>query len=413
MRSVAALLALGVLLGGCSERERANPFDPSNPGTHGRPAGFMAVAGSGYVQLRWQSPVGIDLEGFHLKRRAQGDSVYRVLVTRIQPLSTTFLDTNVSNDRRYDYRLSYIFDGEISAVAAEDFATPGRLRPWVSDAGASEVLLLSADGRRVVFAERGFSSPVPLAVDPADGRVWVGDNYTGEVTLLLFGTRVRITSFLRPIAIALDPRDGSAWVCDENLGEVGHYTRDGVRATPPRIGPFSLPIASAIDPVDGTIWVCDNGARQVQVFNADGTRRRTIDTPRPSRIAIHPVTRDAWVTSFEQGVVLRLPYDGLGFEQFDGFRGPIGIAVDGARNRVWVAEAVAGRVLALDTDGTIERAVTGYPEAREIAVDPHTGNAWVVVARTRRIAVVTPEGAEIGAVEGLAGPLGIALDPGR
>ena len=115
MRTVAALLALGVLLGGCSERERANPFDPMNPSTGGRPAGFKAIAGSGYVQLRWQTPVGVDLTGYHLRRRAQGDSVYRVLVNAIHASQTSFLDTNVQNDQRYDYRLSFIIDEQISS----------------------------------------------------------------------------------------------------------------------------------------------------------------------------------------------------------------------------------------------------------------------------------------------------------
>jgi NHL repeat len=413
MRPVAALLALGILLGGCSERERANPFDPLNPNTGGRPAGFKAIAGSAYVQLRWQAPVGVDLTGYHLQRRAQGDSVYRVLVNHISASQTTFLDTNVQNDLRYDYKMSFIIDEQISPIVAEDYATPGRLRPWATDGGTSEALLLSADGRHVVLAERGFDSPGAIAVDPFDGRVWVTDSFAGEVVLLLFGTRAILGGFRKPIAVGLDPRDASAWVCDEFQGEVRHFTRDGLPDTPPLIGPFGLPIAVAVDGTDGSVWVCDNGARQVQVFDESGVRRRTVDTPRPSRISIHPVTRDAWITSFEQGVIMRLSADGLDFDQFGGFRGPIGIAVDGTRNRVWVAEAVAGRLLALRMDGTIELALNGYPEAREVAVDPNTGNAWVVVPRARRIAVVNPDGHEVGAVEGLTTPVGIAIDPGR
>jgi DNA-binding beta-propeller fold protein YncE len=413
MRSVAAVLVAAGLLAGCSERERANPFDPLNPQTGGVPAGFVAVAGSGYIQLRWQVPVGIDLIGYRLARRAAGDTAYRVLSERLAPNSSLFTDFNVANGRRYDYRLSYIFDTGVAPAGAEDFATPGPLRPWVTDSDVAQALQLSADGRHIVLAEQGFVSPGPVAVDPSDGRLWVGDTYTGNLSIFASGTRVNISSLESAIAIAIDPRDHSAWVCDEHLGEVAHFRSTGDRAVPPRIGPFSYPIDVAVDPNDGTVWVCDNDARQVQVFRSDGVRLRTIDVPRPSRIAVHPVTQDAWVTSFESGVVLRLSVDGVESETFPGFRGPIAIAIDGPRQRVWVADALAGQVVALHESGTVQHVISGQLEVRDIAVDPHTGNAWTVLPRLRRVSVLSPDGAEIAATQGLRSPAAIALDPGR
>ena len=71
MRRLLPILASAtLLLAGCSRRERANPFDPLNPSTSGRPSGFVALAGDREVRLRWQAVQGNSLSGYQIFRRA-------------------------------------------------------------------------------------------------------------------------------------------------------------------------------------------------------------------------------------------------------------------------------------------------------------------------------------------------------
>ena len=413
MRALTALLILALFATGCSRRDRANPFDPGNPSTRGRPAGFVALAGNSNVVLRWQRLEGEQL-GYRLARRVQGDSLFRVLVELLSPTATSYGDFGLLNGRRHEYRLSFVFEGGPAPSGAEDFGTPGPLRPWVTAFGSGELLRLTADGRRVMSSDPFFVNPTAVAVDPAQGLVWVSDPFSGVVVRINPGNgeRLLINDPDLPGAIAIDPIRHTAWVCDERQSEVAQFRIDGGPGLPPAIGPVDLALSVAVDPIDQSLWVCDNGARAVRQFSSSGAPRWASTLPRPSRIAIDSLTRTGWVTSFESGAVMIVAANGAVLDTLRGFSGPIGIAVDARRGRVWVADAVAGTIVALQRDGTVERRITGFPEVRELAVDLSTGNVWATVPGDGRVVVVSPAGAIVTQIGGISLPHAIALDPG-
>lgn len=413
MRALAALLIAALALVSCSRRERANPFDPANPQTRGRPSEFVAQAGNGLVVLRWRNPGAIDLAGYRLQRRRAGQTEYQTLVERLPATTTSYGDFGLLNGTRHEYRLAYVFAAGVSPVAAEDFATPGPLRPWITDVGTGELLELTADGRHVRGVDRDFVSPVHLAVDGTTGDVWVGDSYTGDVTLLNgSGERRVITSLLRPAGLAIDPVDHGLWICDEQLDEVARFLPSGEAGTPPRIGPLELPLDVAVDPVANLVWVCEHGDQRLRAFRRNGVAAFSADVPRPSRVAVDSLTHEAWMTSFERGLVVRVSSAGFPTDTVSGLRGPIGVAVDARRGAIWVADAIAGQVVILDRGARVVRRVGGLAQPREIALDLATGNAWVVTAGDGRVVVLSPEGVEIASQAGFSEPYDIALDPG-
>lgn len=413
MRVLAALLIAALALVSCSRRERANPFDPANPDTRGRPAGFVAQAGNGLVVLRWRNPGAIDLAGYRVQRRLAGQTDYATLVELLPATATSFGDFGLLNGVRHEYRLAYVFAEGVAPVAAEDFATPGPLRPWITDVGAGELLELTADGRHVLAVDRGFVSPAHLAVDGATGDVWVGDSYTGDVTVLnTSGQRRVITSLLRPAGLAIDPLDHSLWVCDEHFDEVAHFLPSGEAAAPPRIGPLELPLDVAVDPVANLVWVCENGDPSLRAFRRNGVAVFDVAVPRPSRVAVDSLTHDAWTTSFERGLAVRVNSAGFPTDTVTGLRGPIGVAVDSRRGAIWIADALANQVVVVDRGARIVRRIGGLAQAREIALDLATGNAWVVTPGDGRVVVLSPEGVEIDSQAGFESPYDIALDPG-
>jgi DNA-binding beta-propeller fold protein YncE len=411
MRLALALLAL--LLVGCSSREHLNPFDPDNPETHGRPSGFVALAGSAVITLQWQHATAAGLLGYRVERRIEGDSTWTV-IGELPASATGFGDFGVRNGVDHHYRLYFVFSAGTALLPAEDTATPGPLRPWTADLDAGLLLRLTPDARHAAFSVADFDGPTQVAVDPVSGIVWTCDTIGQRVVLLVPGLpapRV-IGPIPDPIAVAVDPADATGWICDASNDRVIHVDSNGIPASPQIVSPVRDPVAIAVDPRDRTVWVCENEGNELRRFDRDGAPMWGADMPRPSRVAIDSTTGGAWVTSFNAGQVRVVTSQGVVVDTIGGFRGPIGIAVDWYRGRIWVAEAAADRVVALHRNGSEEFRVGGLGEPREIAVDLRTGDAWVTTPADGAIARIAANGTVIRKVVGLQFPYGISLDPG-
>jgi sugar lactone lactonase YvrE len=413
MRGGLALLIGLALATGCSNRERANPFDPGNPDTRGRPSGFVALASNATVTLEWQRADTTGLRGFRLERLAPGESDF-ALIADLPATSRHYIDSGLLNGARHEYRLSFLFRNGATSAAAADFATPGPLRPWITQLLPGALLRISADGRHLTGEGLLLDGPTAVAVDPAQAIVWVSDPFLGRVVRYnSANSDIAVGSLVQPGALATDPVRHTAWVCDERHTEVAQLKLDGSRGVPAAVGPISYPIGVAVDPGDRSVWVCDRDARLVRRFSVDGLFRWSTAVARPSRIAIDSATGDGWATSFEGNLVTRLSAGGTPLDTISGLNGPIGVAIDPRRGRVWIAEARGNALVMLQRDGTVERRVSGFPEVREVAVDVETGNAWATVPGDGRVVVVAPSGTVVSSIGGLGEPIAIALDPGR
>lgn len=414
MRARALLLILAlVALAGCSRRERANPLDPGNPATGGRPTGFEALAGNGTVTLRWNT-VGISgVVGYEIQRRISDTTAWVPIAGPLSPTTSRFHDIGLINGRRLDYRLYYIFNDGLGTLPAQDSATPGSQIPWVADFDAAVLARLTADGRHVAARTGGFDHPAQLAVDPGTGQVWISDPFVGNVTILtpLGGATVVVGGFQSPDGIAVDPSDHTAWVCEDG-GEVRHLHPDGSTASPGALTLLDLPIAVALDPVDRGIWVCERGGNRMRHYLASGVPDWAAVVRAPSRVAVDSVTHAGWVTSFETATVFRIDATGAVTDSVGGFGGPIGIAVDSRRGHVWVADTYTDRVVVLDRNGNEVAHLGGVPEAREVAVNPATGEAWVTAPASGSVYRLSADATVLQIVTGLGAPYGIAVDDG-
>ena len=409
-------VALAILaLAGCSQRERANPLDPGNPLTGGKPTGFNAIASYATVQLRWDSRPDLGIDGFQLYRVAPGDSVWRPL-GGVQPLEVSrYLDSGLVNGKLVRYRLDYVIGGVPAGRSVEDQATPGALRPWVSDPGAGAILQLSPDGRDVARRETRFGSAARIAVDPRDGFLWVSSLDAGRVWTWNpdgFAALV-ITAVPSPDAMALSPFDDSAWICDRG-GVVWHFHRDGTVPTPGRLTPFEEPGAIATCALDASVWICERGGNRVRHYSAAGVALGAAFVQAPSRVAVDSLTRVAYVTSYTLGRIWRIAENGVLIDSTSAAVGPIGIAIDRARNRVWVADSDGARVLGLDL-GTlaVAQTVTNVGSPYDLAVDTATGDVWVVARANGAVLRLGTDGTRRDILTGLNDPYEIRLDPGQ
>jgi streptogramin lyase len=413
MRRLLPILASAtLLLAGCSRRERANPFDPLNPTTSGRPSGFAALAGDREVRLRWQAVQGNSLSGYQIFRRAPGETGYRAITDVLGTGVTSFRDFPLTNGQDHAYRLYFVFFSGLGSRPAEDVAAPGAAVPWLIEGGGTHLVQITPDDRREVARRGGYGATTDLAANPANGAVWVADEGFGRVVVYQpgSGVTVSIPGLTRPRAVAVDPFDGTGWICDVGQNLVHHFTPRGDPASLP-IAPLDRPVDVAVDPQDGSVWVCELGGDRVGRF--ESTRplwRRTLADP--SRVAVDSTTREGWVTSYANGTVTRLSLSGQPRATLTGFTSPLGVAVDARRGRIWIADPGAASVVALHRDGSEEFRVTGLDDAGELAVDLGTGEAWVVLGDPGELARISPAGVLLRVLGGFRSPIAVSIDPG-
>ncbi|MFI5372063.1 MAG: hypothetical protein ACHQ52_10940, partial [Candidatus Eisenbacteria bacterium] len=358
----------GVLLllaiGGCAERDRANPFDPANGTTQGRPAGFVALARDGRVELSWQPQTATGLTGYQVWRRTANETTYHAISAVLRPTIGHYSDLGLLNGLDHFYRLYYLFDTGPGTGPAEDVATPGPQIPWVADGTDQALLEITADGRHVAVIHGGFLGPVAVAADSSTQRVWCSDPDASQVRVLDIPSGVTVTIPVSgtPGALAAVPGDSSAWVCAEDAGQVLHLGPDG-RVIQALQG-LALPIGVAVSGFDGSLWVCERDANRVLHRDVDLGDLGPVTVPEPSRVAINPSTGDVWVSSFTAAMVWKLSSTGATLAAVGGFAGPVGLAVDPVRGNVWVADPAADRVRVLDPGGGIRFTVGGLPGAR-------------------------------------------------
>lgn len=413
MRGFLPLLASAtLLLAGCSNRERANPFDPQNPSTSGRPSGFAAVAGDRQVRLSWQGVPGNNLVGYQVFRRDPYQTQYGAITDVLGLGVTSFLDVPLTNGYDYAYRLYFVFTTGPGNRPAEDIATPGPAVPWLIEGGGSDLLQITPDNRHVASRRGGYGSTTDLAANPTDGTVWVTDEGFGRVVVYQpsTGVTVSIPGFDRPRAVAVDALDGTAWICDIGQDLVYHFKPNGDVASLP-IAPLNDPIDAAVDPLDGSVWICELGSDRVGRYDIGGAiwQRSVAD---PSRVAVDATTRDGWITSYTNGTVTHLSVSGQPLPSPTGFVSPLGIAVDAPRGRIWIADPGAGRVVALRRDGSEEFRLSGLDDAGELGVDLASGDAWVVLGDPGQLVRISPDGVLQRVMTGLRSPIAVSVDPG-
>lgn len=251
---------------------------------------------------------------------------------------------------------------------------------YVASRSADAVVLLDRRNGGIRGSLTLTGEPAALALDTAHHRLYVADN---DATLTVMDTRIsttiarlpigshRLANAELPLQIAADPSTGRAYVPDTDRDAVCVVALEQTPLSSFRVGHH--PVAVAVDPVRGRLYTANAGDGSVSVLaSQSGTRLASV--------AIGGV--------------------------------PVALAVDAGTGRVYVADYLGARVAVLDATLRVIDRVPVAPFPTAIAVNPTTHRVYIAHDDTNAVTVLTGQRpAVLGELSVGQRPDAIAVDP--
>ena len=309
------LLCIALLVLACSDRERSNPLDPTNPVTGGAPTGLVIQSNRDTVTIQWNAMAVDDLESYRIYRGIGNNEP--ILFDEVGARITKYKDTSVITDSVHQYTIQAVTafsEGEHSQVQT---IIPGLINFWVADISlySGRLTRISYDGAHML-------------------------NYENFLTLS---------------AVAFNPQTHTAWIADiwaERLYEL--RTDMSVKR---EIHLSSQPVDMAIDTTGERLFTLLMNENSVHQLSFDGYLHESILLPttvsRYCRLAYDDITSSLWISNYEESLVYRYKLDNSGDNliTFTGVQDPRDIVPDPLEGGCWVATK-AGITLIFD-DGSI------------------------------------------------------------
>jgi DNA-binding beta-propeller fold protein YncE len=274
----------------------------------------------------------------------------------------------------------------------------------------------------------GYKRPISLTLDAERRRLWFLDAYdyklvcfdadAGRETLSVrnaahppavgtsgLGIFLREKKPFEP-SLALDPADGAIWVADFYGHEVAKYDRDGRELF--RSAAFHEPFAVAVLD-DCYAWVA-GGIRTLSLVGPQCESRRTMTGVNEARDLVYDAARDlVWVADYRNNRVFAMDRDGRLKRKITGVELPERLAVDGERGAVWVATHYAG-IVKISVDAEKITATIPEPESATALTLAGDGKLWVAYDETEEIVCFSPAGDKLLTIKRVTRPTGVAAE---
>ncbi len=367
------LLAIPLLSGaGCEKRDRSNPFDPSNPDSHGVPSLLTARATDHRVDLSWELGGVEGIARVNILRRSVSGGVEEAInPIGIDPSIHAYIDDRVENDTTYVYRLDLELATGGHLTTALEKATPGDAIPWVADSDGGGLTRLTADARHPLSTFGGGLWFLDVAADSARGTIWTAEYIGGTVYEFDSGGGEILE---RPLAgaraVAVDV--SGVWDGSFDTGIVERRRFDGTLAASDTTGGhieglFSFrPSEVWVPVVEGRIRIYTEEAGQLHFVEINGFIRP---------VAVTASGGKAFVLDRGDGSMSRFSLDG-NLEA----RSPLGLLVDptdlapDGLGGIWVCDPGRGGLVRFDA---AFNQIAYVPIGAVLGVTWDRGSLWV------------------------------------
>lgn len=407
-------LLIGLLLWtACSDRQRLNPIDPSNPITAGKPAGVRIYSEMDQAVLEWEAIPIRDFVGYRIYRQGPADSNFR-FIHLSPPESTCYRDKKLAYDAEFKYQIS---------VLAQDFESPrsdivsiipGPTYIWATDIFNRRLVKISHDGAHEILQTPVDGYPAELAFDAPMQRLWFIDVLLNGVYFLEKGIpRLAVSLSGGKLSdIAVDVDNDRVWVTDETKGIIYVFNRQGQRVG--EISGFNKPIAIDFYSRDGAAWVVDLKAARVSKIAANlSLVAKLTDFRRPMDVSVNQKTGECWIADSSRV----FKYDARGAVKIrieTGLNMATKVAVDSDNGNCWVLDQVfwyqQSRLLCFNEKGHKLLEVSGLSWPENLAVNPYDHGCVVADAGNGRIIKFFADGKVGGQLTGYDYPQGLLVE---
>ncbi|MCK4303581.1 MAG: hypothetical protein KAY24_05020 [Candidatus Eisenbacteria sp.] len=388
------LLAVIAWVGGCSGREHTNPFDPSNPDTGGEPSPARAEARCREVYLSWDTLGLWDLAATRIWRLEEGggNPPGQLLTTVAAEISASaFCDTSVFNGVLYTYTLEFVFESGSTALVKPVQVRPGPALPWVADACACALSLLSADGLEIRSQVAQGSSILDLDVDAEAHRLFAPRMDRDELLVLRTEDGETIEAWSAPGAscVSWSPAIQTLAVGAFYEQVVMWMSTDGSMLSSVDVGGYVEDVALRDS---STTWVAMYEGHLLRLAFASGERdTMPVDLTRAVAVVDDPDGGGCWVADRAGGIVVYVTDDAATFRSRDGlFTEPLDLDATGT-GECWVADRGAQRLILLDRSCSEVDCIEAVGQVAGVTGDPNTGDLWLALPDDSEVRRVVTE----------------------
>ena len=348
----AAALLIILLIGAtaCSDRDRANPFDPRNP-DYGEMEWLNALAGNEKVYLYWGSQDYTDLAGFDIIRVSLADQDTAVLnITTLAAHEVDFLDSTAENSITYAYNLRLLLtDSDERPMTKPDLATPGRIFGWLVTGDGGNVAYMTPDFRDQIYSlDADFMHADDLQLTPDQEEVWVLDKtYDNISRFSLYGESLEGNPvFSNTAAFTFNYQDRSLWIAvSGSEGVLYHFGANGILAESFRTGARATSLA--VNYPENGVWVGSSDKRVLRVGNGEVSQLEHSDFSHPEVVAAGRHSTIAWILDTEARILFHTTNQNQVFRLAD-YTDPTDIAVSDDGSICWVADPTANILYEID-----------------------------------------------------------------
>jgi len=390
--SVAVLMLLAIGSAACSDRERANPFDPLSP-DYGGMGGLNAFAGNQRVYLYWGQLSYTDLAGFDILRVSLADQDTSVLNdTTLTAEEVDFMDVSARNGTTYAYSLRLLLIGSDELpTTVPDLATPGHTFGWLVTDNGTKVTYTTPDFRDALYSLDGdFLQVGDIQLTPDQKEIWVLDRGYDKISRFrLSGEPLEDNPvFSNTAGFAFDYQNNSLWIAvNGSEGLLYHFDANGMPAASYRTGVWVTSLA--VDYPGRGVWVGSSDGRVVGIHNGEMNQYEHGDFSRPELVAAGQ-SGIVWVLDIGQKTLFHIDKRGQ-VQRLGTYTDPVDIATDYDGSTCWVAEPAGDILHEINLNASIVGKVENLGQPWRLTYDP-VDNAVYVSGAAGKVSKVGPGG---------------------
>ena len=222
------LLCISLLVLNCSDRDRSNPLDPTNPVTGGAPIGLSIQSNRDTITIQWNGMAINDLESYRIYRGIGNNEP--ILFDELGPRSTEYKDTGVITDSVHQYTIQAVTTFSESEHSKAQTIIPGLINFWVADMSmySGRLTRVSYDGAHMLDYEN-FLTLSAVAFNPQTRTAWIADIWAERLYELHTNMSVKKEIHLssQPVDMAIDTTGERLFTLLMNENSVHQLSFDG------------------------------------------------------------------------------------------------------------------------------------------------------------------------------------------